>query len=288
MNANNIEYQSLLATGLDKALVAEAATGWMEANAAGVIYKGGNTYKVAKIDFSKKTPQDYNKAGGYVNNPVSVTYEEHTFDKDWDATLYIDAMDVDETNFIATATTLAGEQERTIFAPAVDGYRLTKLAKYAADNEGHSRVLVPTSANIYSELKADMRKATAGRAVKESDLRIHIAESVYYTLCDSKEVQKTLPVNGGAINFNDEVKTINNAILIPTADNLMVDAEGNLVNWIVMGKQVPVAITKHNFSNIFDPSVNQKGNGYTVVGRLYHTLNVNDNQIKALYACTNA
>ena len=131
-----------------------------------------------------------------------------------------------------------------------------------------------------------MRKATAGRAVKESDLRIHIDESVYYTLCDSKEVQKTLPVNGGAINFNDEVKTINNAILIPTADSLMVDAEGNLVNWIVMGKQVPVAITKHNFSNIFDPSVNQKGNGYTVVGRLYHTLNVNDNQIKALYACT--
>ncbi|MDF2884744.1 MAG: prophage protein, partial [Clostridiaceae bacterium] len=50
--ANNIEYTSLFQNALDTQAVAGATSGWMEANAGQVIYKGGKEIKIPKISMS--------------------------------------------------------------------------------------------------------------------------------------------------------------------------------------------------------------------------------------------
>ena len=47
--ANSIEKAKIYQSELDRQMVAEAVTGWMEANAGLVVYNGGSEVKIPKI-----------------------------------------------------------------------------------------------------------------------------------------------------------------------------------------------------------------------------------------------
>lgn len=277
---NTLEYAVLFQKALDEKLVADCLTGWMEGNASGVVYNGGNTYKVPVIDMDDI--EDYDRANGFKSGSVTVEYEEYTFEKDWGKSFMIDSMDVDETNFVATASNVMGQFQRTKVAPKVDSYRLTKIATLA-EGAGHSRTVAPTKANVYSELKADLTSTVAETGVAESDVVFHISRTAYNLLCDSTELQKTLQVNGGAADLNSNVKTINGATLIVTPDSRMKTETGKLIYWEAMVKTAPIAIAKNEKVRIFTPDVNQTADAYKMDQRLYHTLNINKNQLDAVY-----
>lgn len=277
---NTFEYAVLFQKALDAKLVASSVTGWMTENSTGVIYNGGNTYKVPKIDMDDI--EDYNRSTGFAPGSVTVAFEEKTFEKDWGKTFSLDSMDINETNFVPVASEIMGEFQRTKVAPKLDAYRLTKIAKLAA-GVGHSRTLAPTKSNVYSELKNDIINAQTDTGVIETDLVIHISRTAYNLLCDSTELQKTLQVNGGAADLNSNVKTVNGAVLKVTDDKLMKTEDGKLIYWEVMVKTAPVAIVKNDKVRIFTPDVNQAADAYKLDQRLYHTLNINDNQLDAVY-----
>lgn len=277
---NTLEYAVLFQKALDEKLVADCLTGWMEANASGVVYNGGNTYKVPVIDMDDI--EDYDRANGFKSGSVTVEYEEYTFDCDWGKSFLIDSMDVDETNFVATASNTMGQFQRTKVSPKVDSYRMKKIATLAA-NAGHSRAVAPTKANVYSEIKADLTSTVAETGVAESDVVFHICRTAYNLLCDSTELQKTLQVNGGAADLNSNVKTINGATLIVMPDSRMKTEDGKLIYWEAMVKTAPIAIAKNEKVRIFTPDVNQTADAYKMDQRLYHTLNINKNQLDAVY-----
>lgn len=277
---NTFEYTVLFQKALDEKLVADCLTGWMESNASGVIYNGGNTYKIPVIEMDDI--EDYDRTSGFKNGNVTLDYEEYTFEKDWGKSFMIDSMDVDETNFVATASNVLGQFQRTKVVPKVDAYRLAKIAKLA-DGAGHSRTVAPTKANIYSEIKADLTSTVAETGVAETDVVFHICRTAYNLLCDSTELQKTLQVNAGAADLNSNVKTINGATLIVTPDSRMQTEDGKLIYWEAMVKTAPIAIAKNDKVRIFTPDVNQVADAFKLDQRLYHTLNINKNQLDAVY-----
>ena len=87
--------------GRDKQLVEKSTTGWMEDNAAQVQYNGGAEVKIPKMTMSGLG--DYDRNSGFAQGAVAVTYETRTLTQDRGRTFQLDAMDVDETNFAATA-----------------------------------------------------------------------------------------------------------------------------------------------------------------------------------------
>lgn len=280
--ANTIAYAEIFQKALDEVLAAGALTGWMAENAAGVIYNGGKTYKVPKISFDSTKPKDYDRTEGFTKGSVTLEYEEKTFDKDWGESYVIDSMDVDETNFAATATNVMNERQRGTLIPAIDAYRLNKIEKLAA-GKSHSRTLTPTKANVYSEIKADLASAIAETGLDESDCVIHISATAYDMLTNSTELQKTLMVNGAAADLNTKVKTLNGATLIRTPDSRMQTDDNKLIYWEVMARIAPVAIVKNDKVRIFAPDVNQMADGYKIDQRIYHTLNINDNKLASVY-----
>ena len=269
--ANVLAYADLFQQTLDEVLIKESVTGWMTENASQVIYNGGNKYKVPKIDMDDI--EDYDRTAGFANGSVTLEYEEKTFEKDWGKSFSIDAMDVDETNYVATVSNVLGQFVRTKVVPKVDTYRLTKLASEAGVKTTYKAV----KSDIFSTIKADLSKICGETGVDEENVVIHIARSAFDVLCDSTELQKSLQVNGAAADLNSKVKTINGATLIVTPDSRM---GGN--NWIMAVKTAPVAINKHEKVRQFSPDVNQNADAYKVDYRLYHTLNVNDNQKAAV------
>lgn len=284
--ANTIAYQKLLAESLDEVLVAALKTGAMEANAAGIKYNGGN-----KFQFAKMTTDDigsYNRATGYPSGAVTVSYEEKQFLWDWGQSFLIDAMDVDETNFIATATEALRVFEKDKVAPKMDLYRLATLA--AAVPVANKISTAPTAANVYSQILTGLDAVTGETGLDASDFDIYISHTTNGLLCKSSEIQKVLNIGGSPNSINNKVVDINGAAVkvIPDSRMKTLDETPKDIKFIIAHKDAPIAIVKHQVSNIFSPDVNQTADGWKINVRIYHTLEVKDNEKVALYANVSA
>ncbi|MBR6543443.1 MAG: hypothetical protein IKT73_09590 [Anaerotignum sp.] len=134
---NTMEYASVFMTELDNQLVEKSTTGWMEGNAGQVQYNGGAEVKIPKMQMSGLG--DYDRDGGFAKGAVTVTYETRTLTQDRGRTFQLDAMDVDETNFAATAGNVMREFQSTKVIPEIDAYRYSKIYELAeaADKQIH-------------------------------------------------------------------------------------------------------------------------------------------------------
>ena len=151
--ANVLEYAKIFQTTLDKQAVQESTTGWMEANAGQVKYNGGNEVKIPSITMDGLA--DYDRTTGFVDGAVTLTYQTHTLTQDRGRSFSLDAMDIDETNFVATAGNVMGEFQRVEVVPEIDAYRYSKLATLAI-NAGQTSAKAITKENIVDELLADL------------------------------------------------------------------------------------------------------------------------------------
>lgn len=109
--ANTLEYSKIFQPVLDKQVVQESTTGWMEANAGQVKYNGGDEVKIPSMIMDGLG--DYNRQTGYVDGDVTLTWDTHKLTQDRGRRFHLDAMEVDETNFVATAGSVMGEFQRT-------------------------------------------------------------------------------------------------------------------------------------------------------------------------------
>ena len=119
--ANTFEYAKLFETNLDKLAIQTLKTGFMDGNSGQVIYTGGNEVKIPKLSLNGMG--DYSRENGYTKGSINLKYQTMTMTQDRGRQFTIDAMDVDETNFVATASNVMGEFQRTRVTPEIDAYR---------------------------------------------------------------------------------------------------------------------------------------------------------------------
>jgi hypothetical protein len=297
--ANILEYAKLFQQQLDEQVVAQATSGWMEANAGLVRYNGGNEVKIPVI--SMDGLGDYDRNNGFVEGAVNLTYETKTLTQDRGRTFMLDRMDVDETNFVATAANVMGEFQRTKVIPEIDAYRYSKIATDAIAKSAASGGYTPAASDILTKLKADIYSIydVAG----EVPLVIIMSMTVAAILENSTELSKQLSV----IDFTQgQVKTSvrgidNNPIIkVPStrmktkyvfydgktsgqeAGGFTPDATAKNINWIIMPRTAPIAVSKTDNIRIFEPNLNQKADAWKIDYRKYHDLWIKDNQFAAI------
>ena len=122
---NTIAYAQIFQKNLDLLMIQESTTGWMEDNAGRVIYDGGNTVKIPKI--SMDGMGDYDRSSGFVSGSVTLEYETKTMTQDRGRSFLLDAMDVNESNFVANASNVLSEFQRTKVVPEIDAYRYSSI-----------------------------------------------------------------------------------------------------------------------------------------------------------------
>lgn len=297
MKANNLEYAKLFQASLDKQVVQESTTGWMESNASQVKYNGGNEVKIPSILMDGLG--DYDRAGGFVDGSVTLTYQTHTLTQDRGRTFSLDAMDVDETNFVATAGNVMGEFQRVNVVPEIDAYRYSKLATLAIGAGQNSEKAI-TNANIVEELLADlngmedvigskevvitMSPIMAGLLAKEG--KDYISKAMLAKGALSVEVQS---FNENAI-VKAPSKLLKTAITIQDgvtlgqeAGGFVADVAAKDINWLICTKDAPIAISKTEKVRIFSPDQNQKADAYKLDYRKYHDLWVADSKLPCIF-----
>ena len=61
------------------------------------------------------------------------------------------------------------------------------------------------------------------------------------------------------------------------------DPTAKTVNFLVVGKNVPIAVTKLDTIRVFDPMTNQTANGWKADYRRFHDIWVTDNKKKCMF-----
>ena len=300
---NTMEYASVFMTELDNQLVEKSTTGWMEDNAGQVQYNGGAEVKIPKMQMSGLG--DYDRDGGFAKGAVTVTYETRTLTQDRGRTFQLDAMDVDETNFAATAGNVMREFQSTKVIPEIDAYRYSKIYELA-DVAGKTNTYKAEAETVFETLMNDI---TAVRDVAGECTEIVIAMSA--------KVAGMLDLAKGGTNVLQsgffeqgkaeiKVKEIDGCpiIRVPSArfktkytfmdgvENVeggfaaAEDAKG--INWMVLVKNAPVAVSKTDVTRIFDPMTNQNANAWKIDYRKYHDLWIMDNGMDGVMVSVSA
>lgn len=297
MALNTLVYGSVLQKKLDAAATATLTSGWMDANAGQVEYNGGNKIKMPKI--STTGLKDYDRDNGYPEGSVTLEYQEYDMTMDRGASFQLDSMDVNETNFIANATSVTGEFQNEHVIPEIDSYRYSKLyallkaaqraTEYTADEATVMDVLLSDIAKIRDEVGEDV------------PLVISIAQPVKTKLELNDKFAKRLNVadfKSGAIST--QLKQIDNCFLRPVPSARMKTAyvfkdgktegekEGGFapaasakqINWIITVQKAPIAVTKQDKMKIIDPDTFQKADAWFIGYRRYHELWLPENRYK--------
>lgn len=290
--ANTIEYAKVFQTELDKQITEGSTSGWMENNAAQVIYNGGNEIKMPKM--ALRGLAKYDRNDGYVNGAITYSYETMTMSQDRGRRFRIDALDVDESGFSLAAANVASEFQRTEVIPEIDAYRYSKLAGAAAITKTYTPAKSSVLSTLIGQISA-VREAVGG----DGELVVTIARSVYDMLMLSSEV--THSIDAGTFtqgSLDLDVKTICGAALIPVPSSRLMSAytfsdtdgfeassDAVQINWIICPKDAPVAVSKTDNIKIITPEQNQFADAWDIDYRKYHDLFIPENRTAAIAVC---
>lgn len=300
MAINTLGTATLFQQQLDKQMIEGATSGWMEANAGQVKYSGGNEVKIPKINMDGLG--NYDRDNGYVQGSVTLAYGTYTMTQDRGRKFQLDAMDVDETNFVAAAANVTTEFQRTKVIPEVDAYRYSKLAALAV-GKSHKTEYTPATTDVLTKFLADI--AAVQDTVGENEpLVVSMSIPAAVILAQADKIEKRLDVTEfkqGSVQM--KVNSIDNTPILRVPSARMktayvfndgkttgqtvggfVPASGATdINWIISARRAPIAVSKTDTMKIFDPLTNQDAHAWLIEYRKFHDLWVPDNKLDAVW-----
>lgn len=303
MAINTLEAAKVFTTALDKQMIVGSTSGWMEDNAGQVVYSGGSEVKIPKMSVNGLA--NYNRDSGYNQGAVTLAFETKSLTMDRGRQFLLDAMSVDETNFIASASAVMSEFQSTQVIPEIDAYRYSKIYELAKTD--HGREYTPAAGTILSTLNSDI--AMVQDAAGAADLVIVMPYTVATLLDNSEKISRYIDTgNFKQGNVDMTVRTFNGipVIRVPSvrmktaytfndgttssqeAGGFAPAAAAKQINWIICPRNVPIAVSKTDNFKIFEPSVNQKADAWLVQYRKFHDLWIKDNALSSIRVCAEA
>ncbi|KUO66127.1 MAG: hypothetical protein APF84_12460 [Gracilibacter sp. BRH_c7a] len=299
--ANVIEYAKIFQSELDAQMVAGATSGYMELNSSMVKYNGGNEVKIPKVVMDGMA--DYDRENGFVKGSVTLSFETHQLTQDRGRTFSLDAMDVNESNFVVNAGSVLGEFQRTKVVPEVDAYRYSKIATKAITGSKATGGYTAASTDIMDKLLADIYKVY-DLVGESTPLVISLNMGISPILDLSDKITKRLDV----VDFQKgevAVKTLAldgiPIVRVPSArmktayvfndgttagqeaGGFVADVAAKNINWIISARNSVIAVSKTDIPRIFDPMTNQTANAWKIDYRKYHDLFIPDNKVDGIY-----
>lgn len=306
MAINTLQYSQQFQTVLDAQMLAGATSAFMEANAGQVKYDGGDTVHIPEI--SMQGLAKYDRDEGFNQGSVTLKFNPYKMTQDRGRTFQLDSMDVNETNFVATAGTVMGEFQRTQVIPEIDSYRYSKIAALATTENKVTTGFTPAVATILEKLEAEITEIQ-DVVGEDEGLIIVMSTKLRTILNNSDKFNRYLNVaefKNGSVNttlksFNDipilgvpsarmktayvfnDGKTANQQ-----AGGFKADTAAKDINWIIMPQSAPIAVSKTDKVRVFTPELNQKADAWKIDYRKYHDLWIPKNRFAAIRVNTGA
>ena len=207
-----------------------------------------------------------------------------------------------------TAGTVVGEFQRLQVAPEIDAYRYSRIAALAKGASHESTAFTPTKENILGKLDEEITKLQD--IIGEDEPLVLIMSTPVRTILNgAKDVTRYLDVadfKAGAVNT--KVRTYNEIpiLSVPSArmktayifadgkttgqeaGGFKADTGAKAINWILMARRAPIAISKTDKVRIFEPDTNQKADAWKLDYRKFHDLWIPSNKLAGVWVNTGA
>lgn len=287
--ANSIALATKFLPIIDGVYKRKSLTSRLDAANERVQFIGADTVKIFKTDMSGFG--DYSRENGFPQGSVTSTWGTYQLTKDRGVSLFVDAMDNEETLGMAFGT-LTGEFVRTKEVPELDAYRFAKLASTANVDGAAADITVGTTDCPALIDAAEM--SMGDNEVPEDGRLLYVSEKFYAglkgkttrILANENGVNREIEVFNGmevvrvpqgrfntAITLNDGTENFGFA---PTAG-------GYKINFMIIHPSAVISVVKHRMPRIFAPEINQKKDAWQFDIRLYHDIFVMDNKVKGIY-----
>lgn len=306
MPINTLQYSQQFQTVLDAQMLAGATSAFMEANAGQVKYDGGDTVYIPEI--SMQGLAKYDRDEGFNQGSVTLKFNPYKMTQDRGRTFQLDSMDVNETNFVATAGTVMGEFQRTQVIPEIDSYRYSKIAALATAENKVTTGFTPAVATILEKLEAEITEIQ-DVVGEDEGLIIVMSTKLRTILNNADKFNRYLNVaefKNGSVNTT--VKSFNDTPIlgVPSArmktayvfndgktanqqaGGFKADTGAKDINWIIMPQRAPIAVSKTDKVRVFTPELNQKADAWKIDYRKYHDLWIPKNRFAAIRVNTGA
>lgn len=306
MPINTLQYSQQFQTVLDAQMLAGATSAFMEANAGQVKYDGGDTVHIPEI--SMQGLAKYDRDEGFNQGSVTLKFNPYKMTQDRGRTFQLDSMDVNETNFVASAGTVMGEFQRTQVIPEIDSYRYSKIAALATAENKVTTGFTPAVATILEKLEAEITEIQ-DVVGEDEGLIIVMSTKLRTILNNADKFNRYLNVaefKNGSVNttvksFNDipilgvpsaRMKTAyifnDGKTASQQAGGFKADTGAKDINWIIMPQRAPIAVSKTDKVRVFTPELNQKADAWKIDYRKYHDLWIPKNRFAAIRVNTGA
>lgn len=294
---NTLEYSTIFQTELDKAFEQQATSTWMDANAGQTIYNGGKYIKIPTINMDGL--KDYDRSKGYPEGAVELSYQTMEMTMDRGIKLMLDAMDVNETNFVANAGNVSGEFQRAKVVPEIDAYRYSKIF---AETEDYKKEYTLEATTVYEALIDDIEYVQDIVGDNEP-LVVSISGKASAELSKQKEFTKVInAIDFVAGKISTKVNAIDATPLLKVPSSRMLtsytfkdgktagEEKGGFeagttakqINWIVMPRRAVIAVSKQDNMKIIDPNENQNADAWLLTYRRYHDCWIKKNMKEAV------
>lgn len=302
MAINKIEYAKLMMTALDQKAVQMLTSGWMEANAGQVIYHGGDEVKIPTM--STQGLADYDRDKGFAQGGISLSYNTYKMTQDRGRTFQLDAMDVDESGFVATSANVINVFQTERVIPEIDSYRYSKIATIAK-KAGKTEEVTLKADNALQKIREHIRAVQDIIGI-DVPLILTMPSNILALIEDSSKVGKSInPTDFKQGNLSFKVKTLddNPIRVVPSSrlktayesqdgvtsgqedGGLKPAADAKDINWIITPQNVPIAISKTDKLRVFTPDTNQKADAWKIDFRKYHDLWIKKNKEEQIFVC---
>ncbi|MDM8204273.1 capsid protein [Faecalicoccus acidiformans] len=226
---------------------------------------------------------------GFNTSQLSTSYKAYTLGWDRDVELFVDPMDIDETNQVVSVANIQNTFEEDVAIPERDKYRFSKLyqdvsSKNATAIDSTTKL---TTSNILATFDAMMEKMDEAE-VKEEGRRLVVTPTVYTMLKKAEGIQRTLEASS-AKNINRIVHSLDDVEIIKVPSSRLkskyADAgEGDekaytatsdavQIHMILVEPGAVIAVDKYAYIKVFTPgSDSRTADGYVYQNRKYGDL----------------
>lgn len=279
--ANTINYADQFSQFLVQKYEAESRSyGLLQSNPQ-VQWLNAKTIKLPVITLSGY--KDHTRTIGFNEGNLENTWEAKTLKFDRDVEFFIDAMDVDETNLVASVANIQSVFETEQAIPESDAYRFSKLYsdfKTHGGSVGSDTLTVKNFLEWFDDMMAEMDDA----GVYEEGRMLYLSAPMYKIAKEAEGLTRFMNVDPstGTVRRNyyslDDVQIVK----VPSArfktaydftTGFTPDSDAGQINAILVHPSAVVARERYDYIKMFAPGTDSRtGSGYIYQNRKYQDL----------------
>ncbi len=279
--ANTINYAEQFSQFLVQKYEAEMRSYGLTQSNPQVQWLDAKTIKLPVISLTGY--KDHTRSIGFNAGNLTNTWEAKTLNFDRDVEFFVDAMDVDETNMVASVANIQSVFETEQAIPETDAYRFSKLFSEFVTKGGTVNTTTLTTANFLDWFDTAMCNMDDAGVPEEGRL-LYLTPAMYKVAKNAQGLTRFMQVNPNNGVVNRKVWDLDDVEIVKVPSARMKTAydfttgftpaqNAGQINCIAVHPNSVVARERYSYIKMFAPgSDSRTGDGYIYQNRKYGDL----------------